>query len=240
MPFLQHGEASIWYEEHGAGDPVLLFAPGFLRSRLDRWRGNPDRPEQVPPVEDPMRVLADGWRVVAMDQRNAGRSRAPIRAGDGWHSYAEDHLALLDQLSIRRCHIIGACIGVSFALALALRAPERVGALVLQNPIGLAGNAPVLRRLFETWAAGQQGETEPLWPAMFGGDFVFSVTREQVAGIRHPALLLPGDDQEHPAETSAELARLLPDVQVATPWKGLAHHAGITARLRGFLAAHPL
>ena len=50
-----------------------------------------------------------------------------------------DHLALLDHLSVGRCHAMGACIGVSFALALAKERPELVSALVLQNPIGIGG-----------------------------------------------------------------------------------------------------
>jgi hypothetical protein len=50
-----------------------------------------------------------------MDQRNAGgRSRAPVTAQDGWHSYAADHIALLDHLRIDRCHLFGQCIGGSF------------------------------------------------------------------------------------------------------------------------------
>jgi pimeloyl-ACP methyl ester carboxylesterase len=38
--------------------------------------------------------FADEFRVIAMDQRNAGgKSRAPITAHDGWDSYTADHIA---------------------------------------------------------------------------------------------------------------------------------------------------
>jgi hypothetical protein len=46
---------------------------------------------------------------------------------------------------------------------------------------------------------------------MFGGDFVFSVSREFVLRCRTPLLLQPGSDKPHPAETSAEIARLAPE-----------------------------
>ncbi len=41
---------------------------------------------------------------------------------------------------------------------------------------------------------------------MFGGEFIFSVTREFVRGCAIPMLLMPGDDVVHPAEVSADLA----------------------------------
>ena len=40
-------------------------------------------------------ALSPHFRVIAMDQRNAGASRAPVSADDGWHTYTRDQLALL-------------------------------------------------------------------------------------------------------------------------------------------------
>jgi len=60
-----------------------------------------------------------------MDQRNAGgQSRAPITAQDGWHTYAGDHIALLDHLRIDRCHLYGQCIGGSFIMSLLKAQPS--------------------------------------------------------------------------------------------------------------------
>ena len=53
---------------------------------------------------------------------------------------------------------MGACIGVSFALALAQARPGLVSALVLQNPIGLAGgNRAALDAEFGKWADEVRG-----------------------------------------------------------------------------------
>ena len=96
MPILERDGASIVYEQYGSGYPVLLFAPGGMRSRAEMWHS----PASGPPRSwnDWTEVLASRYRVIAMDQRNAGRSRAPIRADHGWHTYAADHLALMDHL----------------------------------------------------------------------------------------------------------------------------------------------
>jgi hypothetical protein len=56
---------------------------------------------------------------------------------------------LLDHLGIERCQILGACIGVSFALRLCRDLPGRVQSAVLQNPIGLVpGNRAAVDKLF--------------------------------------------------------------------------------------------
>src|SRR5690606_37301096 len=87
VPAFEQGEIELYYEEHGRGFPVLLIAPGGMRSAVPFWERTPWNP-----IED----LAGEFRVSAMDQRNAGRSRAPIRGDDGWHVYTADQLALMD------------------------------------------------------------------------------------------------------------------------------------------------
>ncbi len=98
MPALRRGETTIEYEVHGSGHPLLLLAPGGMRSATSFWGRAPFHP--IP-------EFSGQYRVIAMDQRNAGRSRAPITAADGWHSYADDQLALLDELEVERCHLHG-------------------------------------------------------------------------------------------------------------------------------------
>ena len=75
MPIFTNDDTSIYYEIHGEGFPVLLFAPGGMRSALSFWAGSP---------WNPITTLSPHFQVIAMDQRNAGQSRAPITANDGW------------------------------------------------------------------------------------------------------------------------------------------------------------
>ena len=72
---------------------MLLLALGGMKSSITYW-------DQTP--WDPRVALAGQFRVIAMDQRNAGKSSAPVSNKDGWHSYTNDQLALMDYLSIER------------------------------------------------------------------------------------------------------------------------------------------
>ncbi len=245
MPFLAVPSGRIWYEESGAGYPVLLFAPGFLSARIERWRTNPAKPGVQQDWVDPIPVLSPHFRVVALDVRNAGQSRVAITAQDDWESYTRDHLALLRHLGITRCHVMGACIGVSFALSLAQAVPGLVTAMVHQNPIGLSNNRETVQGEYDQWAAQVAtwpGVDASLLPAlgqrMFGGDFLYSVSRDFVASCKTPMLLMPGDDKMHPAETSADIARLAPHTEVLSPWKGPQHREAAMQRALAFFRSH--
>jgi pimeloyl-ACP methyl ester carboxylesterase len=235
MPTLRRGETTIEYEVHGSGYPLLLLAPGGMRSSRSFWGRAPF---------DPIAEFAGQYRVIAMDQRNAGGSRAPITAADGWHSYADDQLALLDELSVERCHLLGGCIGGAFALSLIARAPERVSAAVLQQPIGYSGsNRQVFYELFDGWAAElRQTRTDipeealpPFRARMYDGDFVFSVSRQAVAACPVPLLVLRGNDVYHPASTSEEIVRLAPRAELVHDWKTGDDLPRAVAKVRSFL-----
>lgn len=246
MAFLERPDGRIRYEVFGAGFPVLLFAPGGLRSRLEMWSPGADG-TQRPWVDWTRALPAAGFTAVAMDQRNAGQSRTEIRADHGWHTYAADHLALMDHLGFERFHVLGGCIGGSFCLKAIQMAPGRVAAAVLQNPIGLH---PEHRGYFPDghaqWSAEQMAVRPELEAAdlegfgrnMWDGDFVFCVDRDFARRCPVPTFLLPGSDIPHPAATSAELAALLPGVEVLSDWRGPAHLAAQEAAVTGFLRAH--
>ena len=245
MSVLTLDDAEIYFEEYGTGYPVLLFAPGGMRSRLEMWPPPPDGPPR--PWVDWTEALADRWHVVALDQRNAGRSTGAIAADHGWHTYAADQLAILDHLGIARCHVLGGCIGVSFALKLCVIAPERINAAVLQNPIGLNPDHPtVFPDGFNDWAEALKAARPDLDAAAltaFSGnlwrdEFVFSVSRAMVKECQVPALVLPGNDKPHPAVIGAEVAELLPAAEQLFDWKGPDHLADQHRRVVDFLEKH--
>lgn len=245
MAVLKRPDAEIHYQEYGSGFPILLFAPGGLRSRMEMWHS----PAGTAPKSwnDWTAALADKYRVVAMDQRNAGASRGAIRENHGWHTYAGDHIALMDHLGHKRFHVLGGCIGASYCLSLAEIAPERVGAAVLQNPIGVDPESPdYFPKSHAEWSAEQMAARPDLDAAalagfgrnMWGLGFAFSVSREFCRACPVPTMLLPGSDTPHPAATSDELAALLPGVDILQDWKGPAHLDEQLRRVRAFLAKH--
>ena len=237
MPTFKRGDVSIYYEEYGSGFPLLLFAPGGMRSAIEFWHQSPF---------DPTRELAGDFRVIAMDQRNAGQSRGPITAADGWDTYTGDHLALLDHLGVKRTHAMGGCIGSSYSLNLIKLAPDRVAAAVLQNPIGLHNNREAFYEMFNGWGENLQRKRAEVnsevlaafRERMYGSDFVFNVDRDFVRRCTTPLLILAGDDLYHPAPTSREIAELAPNAEIIMDWKRPEVIATTVSRVRTFLKSH--
>lgn len=233
------GSASVklHYEVEGEGFPLLAIAPGGLRSAAQLWQNRPIEPRPA---------FGADYQVITLDQRNAGQSWAPISAADGWHSYADDHAALLDHLGVKRCHVMGMCIGGAYAVSFAKAYPERVASAVLIQPIGFSKNRHVFREIYEGW----RNEVRPQHPEasdrdfelffqnMFGGDFVFSATEAEVARIEVPLLVLLGDDQYHPAPISRRVAEVAPRAQLIEDWKQDPACARAKEQLRSFLREH--
>jgi pimeloyl-ACP methyl ester carboxylesterase len=238
MPTFKRDDISIYYEEYGTGYPILLFAPGGMRSSIEFWAKSPF---------DPTKELAANFRVIAMDQRNAGKSSAPISASDGWDTYTADHIALLDHLAIKQCHVMGGCIGGSYSLGIIKAAPNRISAAVLQNPIGLS---PRNREMFFAMFNGWVQALKPGHPKlddtalrqfrdrMYGTDFVFNVSRDFVRSCKTPMLILCGSDDYHPTETSKEIAALAPNAELVENWKTPDVIGTTVERVREFLRAH--
>lgn len=238
MATFTRGDVTIHHEDNGSGFPVLLLAPGGMRSAIPFWDNAPWHP---------ITQLADSYRVIGMDQRNAGRSRAPVTGAEGWGSYATDQLALLDHLGIRRCHVVGMCIGGSFIVNLLRSAPDRFAAAVAMQPIGLDGNRDAFEEMFDGWAAeiapdhpeADAGTWARYRSSMYGGDHpLFSVPTAELASIAHPMLVLRGDDRFHPRSASELLAREVPDATLVERWKGEADRPAARSAVDRFLAEH--
>jgi pimeloyl-ACP methyl ester carboxylesterase len=238
MPTFKCDDVSIYYEEYGAGYPLLLFAPGGMRSSIEFWAKSPF---------DPTKELAANFRVIAMDQRNAGKSSGPISANDGWDTYTGDHIALLDHVGIKQCHLMGGCIGSSYCLGMIKAAPQRVSAAILQNPIGLSPrNREMFFAMFDGWAQALKPQHAKADDAglrqfrdrMYGTDFVFNVSRDFVRSCKTPMMILCGSDDYHPTETSKEIAALAPNSQLVEHWKTPDLIGSTVKRVREFLIAH--
>jgi pimeloyl-ACP methyl ester carboxylesterase len=240
MPVLKRPDAEIYYEVHGKGFPVLLYAPGGLRSSIDFWGPGPDGPSAW---MDPRTTLADKFTVIAMDQRNAGKSVADVKPDHGWHTFAADHLALVDHLGFKKFAVMGGCIGGSYCFEAIEQAPDRVACAVLQNPIGLHENRDTWDAAVSSYGATVRARDPNITDAtiqsfgknMFGLDFVFSVTRDFVKNCSTPLLLQPGTDKPHPAKTSDEIAALAPNIEVQKDWRSPEHLQESIRRVRAFL-----
>lgn len=234
MASFERDGVEIHYDVRGSGTPLLAVAPGGMRSAADLWANAPFNPRGE---------FKDLCQVVTMDQRNAGASTGPIAPEHGWQTYLDDQLALMDHLGFDRFLYIGMCIGGSYGLGLAGRVPERVLGAVLLQPIGLDDNREAFQQMFDSWRA-QIADAHPEmdaagWDAMranmYDRDFVFSLTREELAQIATPLLVLKGDDLYHPASTSEEIARIAPNAELLPEWKEGDARTQAIARVREFL-----
>jgi pimeloyl-ACP methyl ester carboxylesterase len=105
----------LWVERRGDGPDVLLIAG--LGDPAEAWQPQLDG-------------LADRYRLIAFDNRGAGRTPLPEEPLSVT-TMAEDAGALLRALEIPSAHVAGFSMGGAIAQELALRHPELVRSLVL-------------------------------------------------------------------------------------------------------------
>lgn len=103
----------------GEGRPPILFLHGLY----DRW-------EIWQPAMD---ALAPDYDLLASDLRGHGKSDWP-ESGYRLSDYVADAIGLLDSLAVRQVALIGHSLGAVIAALVAAHAPERVWAVVLEDP----------------------------------------------------------------------------------------------------------
>ena len=111
----ENGNVQLQFDSTGDG-PAVLLVMGLGLPGDAWWRTVP--------------VLARALRVISFDNRGSGRSQVPPGVFS-ISDLAADAVAVLDAAGIARAHVYGMSMGGMIAQELALRHPERVGALVL-------------------------------------------------------------------------------------------------------------
>lgn len=101
-------------------------------------------------------VLAARYRVIALDNRGAGRSDKPF----GHYSLeqmADDAISVLDAVGVEHAHVVGASMGGAISQIVALKHPHRVRSLTLACTA--CRNHPWREELLTSWAtrASEQG-----------------------------------------------------------------------------------
>ena len=118
------------YHMQGSGPHLLMLAPGGFNSTIESWtRGG------VWKEMDAINTLAKSFTVIAYDRREAGLSGARVEKLT-WEVFARQARAILDHLNVKQAWIIGGCMGVSVAAAMAVLCPERCSGLLLHWPVG--------------------------------------------------------------------------------------------------------
>ena len=213
MPEIRVNGISLYYEEHGAGEPIVgIHGAG---SSAAFWA-------------DAAQELARHGRTIVYDRCGSTRGERPEPYATNVHQQADDAAALIDALAAAPAIVVGRSYGGAVAIDLALRYPDRVRALVqLEGDGGLSLSEAAMQELAElaeqVFAAAEadmgtvaetvvrgvlgdgawEGLPEPAkqmftanGPAIVaeerGG--LLDVTAEQLGTIAQPTLLVGGKD----------------------------------------------
>ena len=223
--FYEKGNVRIRYAEIGSGFPLLATPGGGLNSCMAVWaRAVINIPEE----------FKNDFRIITMDQRNAtgGESTGPVPVDDPWSAFADDQLGVMDHLGISKFLFFGNCIGGPFAMKLMQKAPQRIAAAVLSQPVGHNPAKP--NYMFDAgkdvWAKELRGRQSDVAMETIEQylhnlyrvqpDFVYSVSRDFAKSCRTPMLVLPDDIVAHPLRVSIDVASLCPNAEITVfPWK---------------------
>lgn len=115
MPYAYNADTRLYYETHGEGEPLALVMG--LGGNAQAWG------MQIP-------RLSQQYRVIAMDNRGAGRSDKPDEPYS-IEQMAEDLACVLDAAGVASAHVMGASMGGFIAQAFYHAHPARTRSLIL-------------------------------------------------------------------------------------------------------------
>ncbi len=180
MPLIAVNDVELYYGSRGPGAPlVVLGGLGLDVSEMGMLTG----------------PLAERFRVIAVDNRGAGRSVKP----PGPYSIgqmAADVAGLMDRLDLPCAHLLGISMGGRIAMALALDWPGRADRLVLVATSPRAAGARWLVRAGMMVAdlpvlRGRHRQPRQAMKAQFDATTRFDCT-SRLGQIRAPALIVHG------------------------------------------------
>jgi pimeloyl-ACP methyl ester carboxylesterase len=122
MPQLQTFKGTVFYDEQGSGEPLLLL------------HANPGDPRDFDAV---LPALLEKYRVIRLTWPGYGEAPAPLPpSAASAMMFAELLEQFVVKMDLSNLRIIGNSVGAYAAMRLALSRPERVRALVLVSPAG--------------------------------------------------------------------------------------------------------
>jgi pimeloyl-ACP methyl ester carboxylesterase len=212
--YVQLGQVRTWYDERGAGEPLVLLHPGGAGVSSRAFGPNID-------------AFADRFRVFTPERRAHGRT-PDVEGPITFEAMAQDTIAFLETIVAGPARLLGVSDGAVVGLLVALRRPDLVDQLVFAagvfhrdgwwpqvidpdndppaflaqsyaelSPDGAAHYGVVVEKL------ARMHQDEP------------TLTTDELGAIGCRTLVLIGDDDEVRLEHAIALYRALPDVELA-------------------------
>ena len=206
----------MYYEIEGTGAPLIYIPPALGHAGLNAF------PE-----------LADRHSIIKIDLQGHGRTADIPERRLSVEQYAEDVVALLKHLGIARADFLGHSYGGATAIMIAVRYPALVGRVVAYGatygPLETAHNSDMLRfdapPTADAHAFDYKRETykrvapDPdYWPTIWSKVANLDwqgFSREQLASIMAPVLIILGDRDFVRVEHAVETVKLIPNAELA-------------------------
>ena len=216
--YVDIGELKIWYDEQGAGEPLVLLHGGI--STNETWAGQ-------------MQDFSAHFRVIAPERRGHGHT-PDVEGPLSYDVMAADTISFLDGVVGGPAHLVGWSDGGIVGLLVAMARPDLVRKLVaISANFDTSGGVPdamegltsmtansddlaVFRTSYE--AASPDGPGH--WPVVFAKFQQMistqpNITVEQLGRITAPTLVLAGDDDMITLEHTSALFRAIPNSELA-------------------------
>ncbi len=241
--YVEIGGHPTWVVDGGgSGEPVLLLHGGLSNSDLLLDTIGP--------------ILAERQHVFAFDRRGHGRT-ADTDAPFHYSDMATEAVQVIDEMVRGPAHLVGWSDGGIVALLVALQRPDVVRKLVVIGtnyhhggllPVEPDPASPLMQALGEAYTERSPDGPEHLEVVYAKAIAMLSseptLTTSDIAGIRHPTLVVAGDDDAMPLSHTCSLYEALPKGQLAVvPAASHAlpvEHPELLGRLTAdFLAGEP-
>ncbi|MFZ0180804.1 MAG: alpha/beta fold hydrolase [Candidatus Dormiibacterota bacterium] len=216
MPYASVNSLQQYYETHGTGRPLVLLHGGLMTIDLN-----------FGPMLEP---LAASRRVIAVELQGHGHT-ADIERAMTIEALAGDVVALLDHLGISEADLFGFSLGGLVAYAVALRAPARVGKMIVASadahrPPGRESRPidddrmPTAADFQEMRDAYNAVAPDPAHFEEFAARtaamvHAFPGWTDELRSLQVPTMLIFGDRDFSPLPDVVEMFELLPNAQLA-------------------------
>lgn len=223
MAYIRSKDVTLYYEEYGTGEPLILL-PGLLGTIERHWR------RFIP-------TFARHFHVIAVDLRGHGRTDNPsgvLRL----HALVGDLFALYETLDLDSARMCGYSLGGYIGLAFGVQHPGRVHALMM-HASKLYWTPTAAKAMAEDFDAETIAQKVPHWAKQLQADHAFGSedawrtllrsAREFIATLpaeglseqslrlaQFPVLVTVGDaDELIPRSEAERLAAALPNGMLA-------------------------
>lgn len=194
--FFDSAGVQIRYTDQGQGPPVVLIH-GYSANADMNWR--------FPGV---LKILADDYRVITLDNRGHGKSDKPTEAEQYGSKMVTDVIGLLDHLKIDKAHFVGYSMGGMITMKLAAVAPQRMHSAVIGG-MGWTPLGPIMPERIE----GERERSAAL-RACARAFPDLGVTREELEAIQVPMIVVIGVDDGLLESRVKPLSEVRPEIRI--------------------------